>query len=224
MKIVSNGCGHISFSIDGEDCLKIMADDPVKVTIDHECISIDSQPGFFINANNRIVLNGSYNNININGVIIQGNRSDNSLCRQVGAHPDPSYKKDWSIPIDPQFSVDRVALNGSASLYFSDNIFNPDTKFVIAGSGNIEMGCSHSLLKRIDATISGSGDIDFDDASIEELHVSISGSGNIKNFIVTHVCRANITGSGNVKGKSAKGASINRNVRGSGQIKISANT
>jgi len=94
---------------------------------------------------------------------------------------------------DPLYSI-KLAGSGNMKVR---STFNDLQFLLLSGSGNIDINCNCQL-KKLDAQIAGSGNID-GNGTVQELYTKISGSGNIK-FSEMKAMNANCTlsGSGNI--------------------------
>jgi hypothetical protein len=109
-------------------------------------------------------------------------------------------------------NITLLDLSGSGSID-AENIANTSITLNLSGSGKIK---SQLKVEKLKALVSGSGDIEvWGTAGNSEL--SVSGSGNIKSFMLSQQkCSAAITGSGNINLSAEQ--SLEAKISGSGSV------
>jgi hypothetical protein len=107
----------------------------------------------------------------------------------------------------------NIELSGSGNVGTVGNYRFDDVSFFISGSGNYSMAGS---AKKVNAKISGSGDIKAFDMPCDSANVRISGSGDVE-MSVNRLLDASITGSGDIVFKG--NPTVNSSVTGSGRIR-----
>lgn len=110
-------------------------------------------------------------------------------------------------------------ISGSGSIFLSAFDGPQDMTVDISGSGTIEASADIATLKNLDIKISGSGNYDGFSISSDNCDIDIPGSGNCK-VTVNNSLDVKISGSGSVFYKG--NPSITSNITGSGEI-IDAN-
>ena len=92
----------------------------------------------------------------------------------------------------------------------------------LSGSGDINGKGAFTSEGKSDIAVSGSGNLNLDFASFNDLDVYVSGSGNIKLIGKTHSLSAHISGSGNIDCSNTHADDLTAMVSGSGNIKVHA--
>jgi hypothetical protein len=98
-------------------------------------------------------------------------------------------------------NISRVTLAGSGSMTVGAFENQTDLEFALLGSGNITIEQLIGV-NNVTVDLSGSGTVTVvrESSLLEDLEVSISGSGNFMGFsLPTQNCRTTITGSGNTE-------------------------
>ncbi len=98
-------------------------------------------------------------------------------------------------------SLRRVSMSGSGSAFIGDFENRTDMEFLLRGSGQMEIGKVEGV-RKVNVEISGSGDIEVLEESelLEELTISITGSGEYEGFrLSTAFASVDIAGSGNAE-------------------------
>lgn len=93
----------------------------------------------------------------------------------------------------------------------------------LKGSGDFE---ANGLVDtdNLDITLSGSGDIKFDDIICDRVNVSLVGSGDVDvKHVKTQWAGAQVVGSGDIKMRLEDSGTVDANVIGSGDITLSGN-
>lgn len=104
--------------------------------------------------------------------------------------------------------------SGSGKIYSPDTLNCTNLELSISGSGDIDI-CTN-VSGTLDATISGSGNIELNGSCNNE-HLTISGSGDVKAFYMNASdCHTKISGSGNLKVFVSKSLWVD--ISGSGNV------
>ncbi|MFP4042036.1 MAG: head GIN domain-containing protein [Bacteroidales bacterium] len=159
--------------------------------------------------------------------------SDNTLKIKYKKPLFFGRNKDVTIHITAK-QIEEINLAGSSELKAETNISSPRMRFVISGSGKINiddlstedieavisgsgniMVDGKSQIKSTQLSISGSGDYIAQDLKSENLEAKISGSGKCKIF-ATENLKVHVSGSGKVyyNGKPV----VNAKISGSGNV------
>lgn len=113
-------------------------------------------------------------------------------------------------------SPKSVALSGDASLDVSGQISGDRLQLRVSGSGDI-MADQVSLTDKLEATITGSGNIDILQGTAKQANLRISGSGSIRSTGVSVLqAETEISGSGNIRVKVSD--KLSARISGSGSI------
>jgi len=115
--------------------------------------------------------------------------------------------------------IDGLKISGSGDMVVNQYVTSPFIDIILSGSGDIFLRDVEA--EKIEATISGSGDIEIDCVnelySAQQLIFEIPGSGEINSFDLTaENANVNISGSGNCFVKVVN--SLNIDISGSGDV------
>lgn len=220
MRLVHKANAQVTFTPTGVEALT-----PVHVEIEGDDFIVSSKPGIsfssetlcFMGNNNAITFQG-VTSIFINGVphVINGPSIAHTKETDINMEDD-KYKKLWNMDM-PVF--DEVQLTGSGTATMDPKVLSKVAlKLDLTGSGDIELA-SFAKFDRATVELVGSGDIDLCDSEVKDAHVNLTGSGDIKHFIVIREGNLKIAGSGDIKCRKGPGAKISERCYGSGDIKI----
>jgi hypothetical protein len=115
-------------------------------------------------------------------------------------------------------TLHAVALHGAGINIQLGRLDQDRLHLALSGTGEIEAG---GRVDRLDASISGAGNIRMADARVRRANISIAGSGDVA---VTPREEANVqvAGSGNVR-MTAMPARLSQSVTGSGGVRVTGN-
>lgn len=124
-----------------------------------------------------------------------------------------------------------IALNGQGKVSTQNNFKVKNLDLKLFGGGKMRLGlnansiesslCGSGKLvlngtaKHLESKVTGSGDVDAEDMQVENVHVSVAGSGDV-NVHATEYLKAQVAGSGSVYYKGSP--NIHKKVSGSGSI------
>ena len=103
-----------------------------------------------------------------------------------------------------------LSISGSGKMRLDLNATSIESN--ICGSGKVVL---KGIAKHLDATVTGSGDVDAEDMKVENVHVSVSGSGDI-NVHATEYLKAEVTGSGDILYKGSP--NVHKKITGGGSV------
>ena len=99
-------------------------------------------------------------------------------------------------------------------MYWYLEVIASKTKVVLTGSGDIIM---NGTTQELDASVTGSGDVDCHNLQAKNAKATVSGSGDLSVNCTQHL-EAKVTGSGDITYKG-KPSTLDKKVSGSGNIK-----
>jgi len=92
----------------------------------------------------------------------------------------------------------------------------------LTGSGNIRSKGAFAGIDKLDVSVSGSGDIQFE-AQARDMYLHLSGSGDVEMMGSTNSLNIAISGSGDVNASSLKSSSCKVQISGSGDASVQVN-
>lgn len=223
-KIISTGAADVMFSESPDKAVIMTAKNEMKAEVVDNELRLTSKPGF--------VISGHGSNVCISGGTVSGdvsvingvvyiNGAPINRSNQVKEEYDPTCSKVWRILGIPQ--INRIKVTGSSQLTLCRSIFTKELRCDVSGSGTISIpGNLH--FDSINATVTGSGDIDFDETYVNVIECSVTGSGDVSGFLALHKANLDVTGSGDIKGLATKDCKVIKSKTGSGSIKITTLT
>ncbi len=126
------------------------------------------------------------------------------------------YSKTWTLV--SKTPLETVQHTGSGTLSLHPRVVHPKKVDVhLTGSGEIRL-CDAIENAVVSAT--GSGDVDFQGASVKRLSVHLTGSGDVEGFLVAESAELILTGSGDIKGQATQRCRVRKSIVGSGDIHI----
>lgn len=123
-----------------------------------------------------------------------------------------SLSSSGKVSTENTFNVDNIdlKLTGSGKMRLSLNAKSIESS--LCGSGKLALKGS---AKHMESRITGSGDIDAEDMSVENVNISVTGSGDAQ-IHATSYLKAKVSGSGDIYYKGSP--SLHKSVSGSGSV------
>lgn len=134
------------------------------------------------------------------------------ISTEEGVSLQPSRRHSIKITV-PFEDIEGVAITGSGDIWNSDKITARNFKTSVTGSGDLKLFVNTQNLKgsvtgsgdltlkgtaqKFDCTVTGSGDFMAYDLNAEEVHATVSGSGDIE-VNASEVLMARVSGSGDI--------------------------